>query len=377
MGAERSIDIGRRGDGPRPHVGRTASATAGLAHIPTQVLRRERAQRWSRLLSIAALVVLGLSPVFLHHVARAAAVLWSGADQIGAASLASWRARLTPVHWTFHAVLVAGILYAGWDRYRAWHRARRTLRCVGAEQPTPGDAFWRAARDANVDPAIVRVVVGLPIPAFTIGWRSPRIYVAAELAERLSFRELAAVLAHEGAHVARRDPLLLSLLRFVERALVWLPTVRQLAADVADDIEIRADDAAAGQHPLVLASALLAVARWTPEERLSEALAPAGMAGIACGGLLDRRVLRLAGDAPMPRTHVTRRSILAAAATLMLLWASGVVVAHPGHGHDDNANDDRAGLMHTGRSTHERARGIIRVPRRPARQRVASDVPAT
>lgn len=304
-------------------------------HLAVPVARRERALRWSRLIGIGTLVVLGLSPVFLHHIAGVAAVLWSGADQLGDTSLASWRTRLTPVHWTFHAVLVIGTLYAAWDRFRAWRRARRTLRWLGTARATPGDAFYEAARGARVDPARLRIVGGLPIPAFTIGWFRPTIYVAAELGDCLSAAELTAVLAHEGAHVARRDPLLLSVLRFVGRALVWMPTVRQLAADVADDVEIRADDAAAGQRPLALATALLAVARWTPDDRFDGALVPAGMVGIARGDLLERRIRRLAGEAAIPRTHVTSRSVLTAIVTLALLWVSGTVVAHPGHEHHD------------------------------------------
>ena len=71
------------------------------------------------------------------------------------------------------------------------------------------------------------VVSGLPNPAFTVGWFHPMVYVAAELAEWLTSDELAAVLAHERAHLGRRDPLRLSVLRFLGRTLFWLPALHR------------------------------------------------------------------------------------------------------------------------------------------------------
>ena len=116
----------------------------------------------------------------------------------------------------------------------------------------------------------MRVVSGLPTPAFTVGWLRPRVYVDAALAGLLTADELAAVLAHEEAHVARRDPLRLSALRFLACTLFFLPALRRLAADAADEAEIAADDRAAGLAgagaPLALASAIvISATHWARE----------------------------------------------------------------------------------------------------------------
>ena len=85
-------------------------------------------------------------------------------------------------------------------------------------------------------------------------------------------------------------------------------------------------------RPLVLASAILSVAQWMPSgPRI------AGTTGFTCHDMLERRVRRLAGEDIHVRTHVTWRSLAGAAAALVLLWTSGVIVAHPLHGQTTHA----------------------------------------
>jgi Zn-dependent protease with chaperone function len=146
--------------------------------------------------------------------------------------------------------------------------------------------------------------------------------VATDLAQRLSHEELAAVLAHEGVHASRRDPLRLSLLRFLACTLFWIPALKRLATDVAAEGEVRADDHAAGQHGLALASALVRLAGW---ERAAGRLG----VGFTGGDLLERRVLRLTGEEIPPRSNVTRRSLAGAGVALLLAWSSSFAVAHP------------------------------------------------
>jgi hypothetical protein len=297
-------------------------------------------------LSIGALILLSTSPVFGHHLARGAETLLRGTDRIGELCLVALHLVLAPVHNVFHVLLIAGIAYAAWDRARAWRRMRRALAPVAMTRPAVGDRFWTAAEKACVDPRLLRVVDGLPNPAFTTGWLWPRIYVAQQLAERLSQDELAALLAHEGAHVSRRDPLRLSVLRFFARTLFWIPALTRLADDIADEAEIEADNRAAGDAPLVLASAILSVAAWTAGETRAAAQL-SGAVGFTGHDMLDRRIRRLAGEDTPVRTHVTRRSLLSAAAALALVWTSGVLMAHPlpgepGHpGHAQHGSSPR------------------------------------
>jgi Zn-dependent protease with chaperone function len=285
---------------------------------------REQSRRRLTLLAIASLLVLSTSPVFGHHIALNGDQLLAGLDHIGTLCVTALHHLLAPVHYGFHVVIVIGVVYAVWDRVRAWRRVRAALRPLAARLPAAADTLWRAAVEAGLDPQSVRVVDGLPNPAFTVGLFSPRIYVAEELAERLEPDELVAVLAHEGAHARRRDPLRLSSLRALACTLFWIPALRRLSDDMADDAEVLADDVAAKGRALALASAILRLAQWPTTMRY-----PATAIAFQQPDLLERRIRRLVGEETHPRSHVTRRSLVGAAAALALVWSSGILMAHP------------------------------------------------
>jgi Zn-dependent protease with chaperone function len=310
------------------------------ARAPITLLRREQSHRRVILLAIASLLVLGMSPLFGHHLPLGIDQALAGHDHLWALCLIALHELLSPVHTFFHALFLAGVSYAAWDRVRAWRSVRIALGPIAARGLTAGEPIGKAAGAAGVDIRRVRVVHGLPVPAFTAGWLMPRVYVAAELTDRLSNDELAAVLAHEWAHVARRDPLRLSALRFLACALFWIPALRRLAADVSDEGEVRADDVAAARHGLALATALVRLASW--DTRRSRAIG----VGFTGGDLLERRVLRLTGEDVPPKTRVNRRSLLGAAFALVLAWSSGLAVAHPlPDGHDAHCEDHASALV--------------------------------
>jgi hypothetical protein len=276
------------------------------------------------LISIAALMLLSVSPVLGHHVARGAEAMLSGTDRIGELCLVALHVLLAPVHEAFHAALLLGFAYALWDRTRAWLSANSVLRQLEIRRAVPGEVFWLASQAVGLDPTDLRIVKGLPNPAFTIGWIRPRIYVAEELPRELAEAELRAVLAHEGAHLTRRDPLRLGVLRLLAHLIFWVPALKRLAADMADESEVQADDVAAQYDPLAVASAIVTIAAWGRGAKM-----PAAALGFTSDALLERRVRRLAGEETAARTHVTRRSIVGAAAMLMLVWVSGAIMAHP------------------------------------------------
>ena len=290
-----------------------------------RLVSREQARRRAILLGTGALLVLALSPLFSHHVVPGADAALSGRNHLVVLCLVALHALLAPVHGFFHALFLGGLLYAACDRVRAARLARNALATLQPQSPQEGDVVWRAALAAGVDPARISVVTGLPSAAFTVGWWRPRVYIARETADGLTLEQLSAVVAHENAHLRRRDPLRLSLLRFVSCTLFWLPAFRRLAADISDEAEILADDAAAVTvQPLVLASAIVQVAK-----SVSRAPVSTAAVGFHSAALLDRRVRRLLGQEPTPASHLTRRSLLGAALALSLVLTSGTVMAHP------------------------------------------------
>jgi hypothetical protein len=135
---------------------------------------------------------------------------------------------------------------AAWRQVRGHRRMLRSLPVV------------RALAD---HPAVVVVDVAAPL-AFCAGWLRPRVYVSTGVVERLSDRELRAVLAHEQQHGALRDPLRLAVSHVLCQALFFLPVLRSLHETYAGATELTADAAAleaVDGATAPLASAMLAV----------------------------------------------------------------------------------------------------------------------
>lgn len=314
-----------------------------LGFLPRGAARRERAHRRAIVLGLAVLIVFSMVPVFGHHLARRADALLIGRDHVGAVCLVALHMLLAPVHGGFHLLLIVGLAFALFSRARAVMRLRRMLRLLPLSKAEAADAFAEAADRAGLARARVRVLDGAPVPAFTAGWFYPLVYVDRGLEQRIPADELAAVLAHEAAHVARRDPLRLSLLRFLAQLLFWVPALRRIADDVADETEVEADDYAvqaaakfaggdeAQRGSLVLASAILSLANAQSLYGAGATFhAPSiGAVGFHRQDLLERRVRRLAGEEVAFGTHVTRRSVTGATAALAAVWISGLMMAHP------------------------------------------------
>jgi Zn-dependent protease with chaperone function len=273
---------------------------------------------------MVALMIGGASPIFAEFLASGFTSLLAGLDHLGALCLTALHLILAPLQQLFDLLLAAGLLWAVLDRARAWRRLQASLGALVCTAPRPGDEFWSAAVAARLHPSRLRVAENLPTPALTVGWVRPVVYVARALPTRLDAAELVAVLTHEATHVRRRDPLRRSALRFLAVALFWIPAIRRLVDDLADEAEVVADDHAAQARPLVLASALVALARWPrPGEVMDAAV------GLLRADLLDRRIRRLVGEVAEVHSRVTMRSAAGALAMLVFLWSSAVVAAHP------------------------------------------------
>lgn len=296
--------------------------TTADAGVRPPVIRREERRRRLLLFAIVAALLLGITPVLGHHVLGA--VPWLSADQhhLAMLCLVTLHRMLEPVHDLAHWLLYAGVVFAVVERGRAVLRHRAAMRALPQVRVDAAGPLAAAARAAGLRPARLRVVPGLPMPAFTSGWIAPRVFVAADLPTRLAADELEAVLAHETVHLRRRDPLRLFALRTLASLLFWLPVLRRLAADLEDEVEITADDEVAARLALPLASAILKLG--------GGALDPvAGTVGFQRADLLPRRIRRLAGEDAAVTSHTSTGSLVAAAIALVLAWSSGVMVLHP------------------------------------------------
>ncbi len=218
------------------------------------------------------------------------------------ASMPAW-SHLCPVHPEKALVLlpaalaVLALLLPG--RIRA---ARRLL-----DQP-------RGPRASGSAP----VLTDLPRPtALLLGWRRPTIVVDRRLWSALAPGERSVVLAHEQAHIDRRDPLTLMALQALTLAAPRTAATA-LIRTWLDRAEGRADALAARavHDPLLVARTLLRCARLGSEER-TEALA-------WTGGTLEHRVRALLADDEQP---VSPRPDAGVADLLVLIAVTGACLS--------------------------------------------------
>lgn len=149
------------------------------------------------------------------------------------------------------------------------------------------------ARRLGIDPPPLRVLAIEAPLAVTGGLRWPTIVLSRWLVEQLDRRELEAVLAHELAHVARRDHLARWLGRLLRDATVYLPSSWYAWRVLEADEELEADALAVEltERPLAMASALGKV--W--QQASTAPLAMAGLPSVAGSSalLLEQRLARL------------------------------------------------------------------------------------
>lgn len=289
-------------------------------------LSLDRTARMLAGVSLGVLALAALLPAFVPALRSAPAEV---AEFCRAALVAAFPL-LTPVR--SHLALlpvglaVAGLAVAAADRVRQQLRLRRFLAAHRTRALTPDDPLQEVARNARVHRR-VRIIEGpAAMPAFTAGFLRPRIYISRELYQALDGAELAAAFLHELEHLRRRDPLRLATIRFLERALFWLPLARSLADAAAEAVELRADDAAGRIGRLELAGAIVKTAR------LARGPVPAAVPGLGRTSAV-RRARRLLGE-PLPRPRVPTLRLAVSVLALSLVWASALF-AGGAHRHDE------------------------------------------
>lgn len=187
------------------------------------------------------------------------------------------------------------------------------------------------ARTGLAQPVALRASVLVPSP-LVIGYLKPVILLPLSVASGLRPAELEMILAHELAHILRRDYLFNFVQTLAEAVFFYHPAVWFLAAVLHAERENCCDDLAAqfGGNPRQLARALAALAELTADA------APLPRLALAAGGRRDSllsRVQRLAHGRPAPTTGLWPATlallVLGLALGTLLHSAQAARLAHP------------------------------------------------
>jgi Zn-dependent protease with chaperone function len=177
------------------------------------------------------------------------------------------------------------------------------------------------------EPALGALLVEHVQPvAYCVAGPDPAVVVTTAAVAALDRGQMAAVLAHERAHLAWHHHRLVTAARIAQRLFPFLPLMRETAAQVARLVEMHADDTAAAAHDTrTLATALVVLA-----ERGALAPSPA-VAGLGAAGTdaLERvqRLLRPAEPLGRPRRLLLQAAAGALALTPVLLALAPALVA--------------------------------------------------
>jgi hypothetical protein len=225
---------------------------------------------------------------------------------------AAWRALWWP---SLPVVLVISVLI-GWA----------LMEPATSDEPLPGSALVFATIVLALWlRAAVRAVRALqaqartPLAAGTIGlWRT-RIVVSAGLAAQLDVDALAAVMAHERAHVRHRDPLRIWLAQIVTDLQWPWPAARERFDAWRQILELARDEEArlGGAEGDDLAAAVLLVAHMQ-----APCTAAATLIDTPCG--IEERISRLLAPVATEDEPVTAPHMLALASLSLLGVVSGI-----------------------------------------------------
>jgi beta-lactamase regulating signal transducer with metallopeptidase domain len=226
------------------------------------------------------------------------------------------------------ALWLLGVLVFSLRLFGGW---RFTARLRSASHPAPaewqqavgkiaarmGGVLSGAMRPGAQRSVVLRVSSMVDVPT-VIGWLRPVILMPVEFFAGLPAGHITALLAHEMAHIRRRDYLASLLQSVAEAVLFYHPAVWWISEQIRAERELCCDDLAvvASGDVLIYAQALAALEARRPS-RLRPVLA-------ANGGSLVNRIRRL-----IEPSHAVANNLPGpgAAWAMTVLWLAGVGVA--------------------------------------------------
>jgi beta-lactamase regulating signal transducer with metallopeptidase domain len=220
------------------------------------------------------------------------------------------------VTWAIGVVLLAGRLIGGW--ILAQSVARRAGRI---QLPQMTDALDGLRKELHFEPGILVLQSAAVDAPVVVGWRRPALILPDEAAS-LTPETLTPLLAHEFAHIVRRDYVanlfqsIVELLLFFSPAVVWMSRrIREAREFCCDDVAVaKCGDAKHYVRALTTLAALGAMNTTRP------ALG-------AAGPRLITRVRRLLQEEPMPKFNSARIALLSPVIVVLLFVGMRVSAA--------------------------------------------------
>ena len=220
---------------------------------------------------------------------------------------------------------------------RVGTRLRRTARLSARTQASiaasevPVDvrrAVHRVAARMGLDAPPVGLAAGCPGGASVVGIRRPAVILDEELVTRLDVQELEGVVAHELAHVRRRDNLVALLLSVVRDVFFFVPGGQWALRQLLVEREMAADHVAveATGRPGALAGGLLKVLEGSGSGHACAALLPSGT--------LVQRVNQLVDERPRPTRARVAGELVAVGTVITLVVATATAVPRLAAGED-------------------------------------------
>jgi bla regulator protein BlaR1 len=223
--------------------------------------------------------------------------------------------------WVAGSLLILGVWGLQWRRMARLVRSGRRI-TSGREV----DALRQLERQAGLAQPIAIVESPGQFEPGVFGIRTPVLLWPAAIGAHLSAEQLVTILAHEVAHVRRRDNLTAAIQMIISAAFWFHPLVWWIGARLADERERACDEDVlhAGGEPELYAETILAVCR------LYLQAPPSCVSGVASSNLRTRieRIMTSAAT----RTLSWRHKLLLASVTIAALAtpiAIGALTASP------------------------------------------------
>jgi TonB family protein len=239
-------------------------AAVGVVAAAALMMCRKHAASVRYAIGCAALILMAMAPVItVITIVRGHIVAASGSVTTGAATSQTTEATVVPgtlattpagntPNWiasslpTITAIWAGGVLAGALHLFLGWCRLRRMLRAAIVVSPEGWSHSVRAlaARLGVTSRLHILTSTLTEVPA-VVGWLRPAIVVPASVLAGLPAAYLDAVLAHELAHLRRRDYLVNALQCAVEVLLFYHPAVWWVSQQVRREREHCCDDEAA------------------------------------------------------------------------------------------------------------------------------------